>query len=377
MLHHQRPREPSSPLWTLPPPMKNEATSFIMYEKLQSRSSLSDFYPSPPELHRSSSPSSGSWASDMSTNPSTPRIDDKEIPRAANERRPTFTETLFEPDFEPSITPTLLNIDMRERIQRQRHEESCAPQLSDDESDHGMHYAQQYPKATSCDYDERQPIYQQYSVAEDNTFALSMRYSQVPESEDDRVYRSRTYEYPMSPEGKDYHYTHTYSHSAPPHENPIPRDADLHALQCVTAISPASHGFPEDSRISEDESYTQQSISLGMIPRVVSGNCESGAPRNNPTGSTRRRATKRSQAELPLVVSSNDKPHVCDKCSRRFRRPEHLRRHGLAHTGEKPYQCTVRGCKRRFSRTDNLRAHRRTHTTPGGRNTYVPELGPP
>ncbi|TGZ79216.1 hypothetical protein EX30DRAFT_298483, partial [Ascodesmis nigricans] len=58
------------------------------------------------------------------------------------------------------------------------------------------------------------------------------------------------------------------------------------------------------------------------------------------------------------------KPHICDKCSRRFRRPEHLRRHGLAHTGERPYQCNVRNCRRRFSRTDNLRAHKITHTRP-------------
>ncbi|RGP63927.1 c2h2 type zinc finger domain [Fusarium sporotrichioides] len=54
------------------------------------------------------------------------------------------------------------------------------------------------------------------------------------------------------------------------------------------------------------------------------------------------------------------KVHKCSYCSREFKRPEHLRRHCRAHTGEKPYVCHCGAC---FTRNDLLRRHQRlAHT---------------
>lgn len=68
-----------------------------------------------------------------------------------------------------------------------------------------------------------------------------------------------------------------------------------------------------------------------------------------------RRGRKQSLTEDP------SKTFVCDLCSRRFRRQEHLKRHYRSlHTQEKPFECTE--CGKKFSRSDNLAQHARTHT---------------
>lgn len=56
--------------------------------------------------------------------------------------------------------------------------------------------------------------------------------------------------------------------------------------------------------------------------------------------------------------------HVChyNFCGWSFKRYEHLKRHMLVHTGERPHQCPFMGCGKRFSRSDNFHAHYRTHT---------------
>jgi hypothetical protein len=69
-----------------------------------------------------------------------------------------------------------------------------------------------------------------------------------------------------------------------------------------------------------------------------------------------RRGRKQSLTEDPT------KTFVCDLCSRRFRRQEHLKRHYRSlHTQEKPFECTE--CGKKFSRSDNLSQHARTHGT--------------
>ncbi|XP_022192795.2 zinc finger and BTB domain-containing protein 24 [Nilaparvata lugens] len=51
---------------------------------------------------------------------------------------------------------------------------------------------------------------------------------------------------------------------------------------------------------------------------------------------------------------------VCEVCSKRFRRKEHLLQHMKLHTGERPYSCAV--CDKKFSRKEHLARHAVSHT---------------
>jgi 5-methylcytosine-specific restriction endonuclease McrA len=94
-----------------------------------------------------------------------------------------------------------------------------------------------------------------------------------------------------------------------------------------------------------------------------------------------RRGRKQSLTEDP------SKTFVCNLCSRRFRRQEHLKRHYRSlHTHDKPFECT--DCGKKFSRSDNLSQHQRTHGSgsivmgvlteaPGyPHEAYAPQQGP-
>ncbi|KAI9794869.1 MAG: hypothetical protein M1816_002998 [Peltula sp. TS41687] len=79
-----------------------------------------------------------------------------------------------------------------------------------------------------------------------------------------------------------------------------------------------------------------------------------GASAAQPPAPVSRRGRKQSLTEDP------SKTFVCDLCSRRFRRQEHLKRHYRSlHTQEKPFECNE--CGKKFSRSDNLAQHARTH----------------
>lgn len=53
--------------------------------------------------------------------------------------------------------------------------------------------------------------------------------------------------------------------------------------------------------------------------------------------------------------------HYCnvEGCTKRFKRIEHLKRHKIVHTGEKPFMCPL--CEKRFGRSDNFHQHVATH----------------
>jgi DNA-directed RNA polymerase subunit RPC12/RpoP len=87
---------------------------------------------------------------------------------------------------------------------------------------------------------------------------------------------------------------------------------------------------------------------------AASSSDEAPTPASNAPVS--RRGRKQSLTEDP------SKTFVCNLCSRRFRRQEHLKRHYRSlHTHEKPFECP--DCGKKFSRSDNLSQHQRTHGT--------------
>eukprot|EP00076_Gallus_gallus_P034067 XP_024999605.1 myc-associated zinc finger protein [Gallus gallus] len=53
------------------------------------------------------------------------------------------------------------------------------------------------------------------------------------------------------------------------------------------------------------------------------------------------------------------KSHACEACGKAFRDVYHLRRHRLAHSDERPFQCPV--CQQRFKRKDRMGHHLRGH----------------
>jgi hypothetical protein len=102
----------------------------------------------------------------------------------------------------------------------------------------------------------------------------------------------------------------------------------------------------------------QQSSSSGRQQSSSGGRSQSGSSEGASTtqlpAPVSRRGRKQSLTEDP------SKTFVCDLCSRRFRRQEHLKRHYRSlHTQEKPFECNE--CGKKFSRSDNLAQHARTH----------------
>ena len=123
----------------------------------------------------------------------------------------------------------------------------------------------------------------------------------------------------------------------------------------VSESDPKMLSFADDS--STDNTSVAQDVSA-QESAAVSSNGDAAAS-SNTTGPTSgqpiaRRGRKQSLTDDP------SKTFVCDICSRRFRRQEHLKRHHRSlHTGDKPFECNE--CGKKFSRSDNLSQHARTH----------------
>lgn len=60
-----------------------------------------------------------------------------------------------------------------------------------------------------------------------------------------------------------------------------------------------------------------------------------------------------------VKLHSGFRPFVCDYCNKAFMRKEHLLRHMTLHSGQKNFTCNV--CDKSFSRNDNLLKHKKTH----------------
>ena len=88
----------------------------------------------------------------------------------------------------------------------------------------------------------------------------------------------------------------------------------------------------------------------------------------NPTSSLgRSRISEPSLLQLSSRKRKSPSVHRCESggCGREFKRHEHLKRHMLVHTGEKPFRCGFAGCGKSFSRSDNFMQHSRTHKRKG------------
>ncbi|OQE06463.1 hypothetical protein PENVUL_c018G02310 [Penicillium vulpinum] len=70
-------------------------------------------------------------------------------------------------------------------------------------------------------------------------------------------------------------------------------------------------------------------------------------------------------------MKPTDKHFRCNICQRGFTRIDHLKRHHLRHSGQKPYSCVF--CNDSFARCDNLRDHY-THCSKRG-DREIPETG--
>ncbi|TID13541.1 hypothetical protein CANINC_004899 [Pichia inconspicua] len=67
----------------------------------------------------------------------------------------------------------------------------------------------------------------------------------------------------------------------------------------------------------------------------------------------------RSKSRTKKSGNEDKKVHECPLCHMKFQRPEHVKRHMLSHSSEKPFACPEPGCNKRFNRNDNLKQHLR------------------
>ena len=65
----------------------------------------------------------------------------------------------------------------------------------------------------------------------------------------------------------------------------------------------------------------------------------------------------------------------CEYCPDRFKRADHLRRHGLSHQGAR-FTCAHAGCEMRFHRKDVMKRHMLVHLPDPRRKRRKPRRGP-
>ncbi|KAI9885425.1 MAG: hypothetical protein M1823_002773 [Watsoniomyces obsoletus] len=151
---------------------------------------------------------------------------------------------------------------------------------------------------------------------------------------------------------------------------PTPPDSDASRRCSEYSCESQSAASNVEVNVVEDASYPSAPASFRSFSESGASTSESGDHSastedgdSNVSDETRtspprthvsRRGRKQSLTEDP------SKTFVCDLCSRRFRRQEHLKRHYRSlHTQEKPFECGE--CGKKFSRSDNLAQHARTH----------------
>ncbi|KAG0275079.1 hypothetical protein BGZ95_009200 [Linnemannia exigua] len=136
----------------------------------------------------------------------------------------------------------------------------------------------------------------------------------------------------------------------------------------------------------QQQQHLQQHALNQVMPSSNSPNCPSPMPdgfmvgshpnsgsnhHSSTTGAIRGNSAKVkrnnsicSTTSVSSTGSGSNNKHPCkfQSCEWSFKRFEHLKRHMLVHTKERPFQCDFTGCNKSFSRSDNFSAHLRTHS---------------
>ena len=137
-----------------------------------------------------------------------------------------------------------------------------------------------------------------------------------------------------------------------------PYDSELDPLDKII-LEAKRNGFPDEvvdvEYLTPSSCRSEKSITPSPTECSVDS-CDSNStqPTMLKDAPVVRRGRKQSLTDDP------SKTFVCNLCSRRFRRQEHLKRHFRSlHTQDKPFSCGE--CGKKFSRSDNLSQHARTH----------------
>ncbi|KAG0203827.1 hypothetical protein BGX28_004032 [Mortierella sp. GBA30] len=109
-------------------------------------------------------------------------------------------------------------------------------------------------------------------------------------------------------------------------------------------------GMSQNEQLDSNGDYNPHN----NVHRSVSSNNAADKHRNNSISSNG--SSHSSSSNTP-----NKHPCKFPTCGWSFKRFEHLKRHMLVHTKERPFVCEFQGCEKSFSRSDNFSAHLRTH----------------
>lgn len=138
-----------------------------------------------------------------------------------------------------------------------------------------------------------------------------------------------------------------------------PYDSEIDPLDRII-LDAKRNGFSEEAIDVEYLTPSSCRSEKSFSPEC-SDLCDStnGSHQHKPTA-TQKNAPVVRRGRKQSLTDDPSKTFVCNLCSRRFRRQEHLKRHFRSlHTQDKPFSCGE--CGKKFSRSDNLSQHARTH----------------